>query len=82
MSEAFKDGGPAYPLKSPTGFDEKGMSLRDHFAGLALAALIGKEDKDYQNRGPKAVPILAAFAWEYADAMLRARATGKDGNHE
>ena len=77
MSEAIEDGGPAYPLKEPLTSDALGMSLRDHYAGLALAALIGKEDKDYQNRGPKAVPILAAWAWEYADAMLRARATGK-----
>jgi hypothetical protein len=48
------------------------QSLNDEFAANALAALIGT-DKDHQNRGGKAVPTLAKWAYEYADAMLKAR---------
>lgn len=61
---------------------EDGMSLRDYFAAKALAALIGA-DKDYQNRGAKAVPTLTRWSYEYADAMLKARATPPQGDsHE
>ncbi|MFC0666208.1 hypothetical protein ACFSKY_22500 [Azotobacter chroococcum] len=48
-------------------------TLRDKFAAKALAALINHPNKDGENRGAKAVPILAKFAYEYADAMLEAR---------
>lgn len=49
-----------------------GMTLRDHFAEKALAALILK-DKDYANCGAAAVPKMAQWAYEYADAMLAER---------
>lgn len=79
MADQINNGGPAYPIHpdyAPEVSPERvGMSLRDHFAGLALAALIGHEDKDYTNRGKSAVPTLARFAYEYADEMLRARAS-------
>ena len=51
-----------------------GMTLRDYFAGKALAALIGFDGKDYNKRGDKGVPIMAKYAYEYADAMLAERA--------
>lgn len=47
--------------------------LRDHFASGALAALIGHEAKDGANCGAQAVPRLAQWAYEYADALLAAR---------
>lgn len=53
--------------------NETNWTVRDEFAARALAALIGHEGKDYENRGKKAVPVLAKFAYEYADAMLTAR---------
>lgn len=69
------DGGPAFPAHVTVGPDdtlytsgdvEAGMSLRDWFAGQALAGLV--------TRGPyvdgKAV---SARAYEVADAMLEAR---------
>jgi hypothetical protein len=70
----IKDGGTAFPLPATEmhGF-EAGMSLRDYFAAKALAAMIGHEGKDYSNCGAIGVPKLAAWAYEYADAMLRAR---------
>ena len=52
-------------------------TLRDEFAKAALAALIGHEGKEAHNRGGKAVPTLAKWAYEYADAMLAARGGDK-----
>jgi hypothetical protein len=49
------------------------LDLRDYFAAKALAALIGFPTKDGENCGAKAVPKLAKWAYEYADAMLEAR---------
>ena len=69
-----KDGWPAFPVPSQqSDADFNGMSLRDYFAAKALAALISNPLKDGPNLGKKAVPKLAAFAYEYADAMLEAR---------
>ena len=48
--------------------------LRDTFAGIALGAMIGNTDKDGHTRGKKGVPVLANYSYEYADAMLAARA--------
>ncbi len=65
------NGGPAFPAIDNWRLDS-GMSLRDYFAAKALEALILKE-KDYANRGRDAVPKLAVWAYEYADAMLAER---------
>lgn len=67
MSDQINDGGPAFPAAGMTG---RGMSLRDHFAGQFMAALIGHENKDYCTRGKSAVPTLAKYAVEYADALI------------
>lgn len=48
-------------------------SLRDQIAIEALAALIGHEGKDYENRGKASVKTLPAFAYQFADSMLEAR---------
>ncbi|MEE4463881.1 hypothetical protein V2S84_17530 [Azotobacter chroococcum] len=81
MSEK-NNGGPAFPQpcaengwasNNEYGQAGGGLSLRDYFAAKALAALINHPNKDGENRGAKAVPILAKFAYEYADAMLAAR---------
>ncbi|MDU9391899.1 hypothetical protein [Pseudomonas sp. zfem002] len=74
-------GGPAFPAPeaAKTLFGEgqadrfMGMELRDYFAAKALAAMIGQPHKEPENCGGKAVPKLAAWAYEYADAMLAAR---------
>jgi hypothetical protein len=69
----INDGGPAFPrhaleIKLPDGSvvpKDPGMTLRDWFAGQALAGLlIGEWLSD---KG------VATLAYEYADAMLRAR---------
>jgi len=65
-----RDGAAAF---SKPGYSQaEGMKLRDYFAAKALAALILK-DKDDVNRGRDAVPKMAAWAYEYADAMLAER---------
>ena len=71
-----KNGGPAFPVVADAEMQNKawgGMSLRDYFAAKALAAMIGQPNKHQENCGKKAVPTLAKFAYEYADAMLEAR---------
>lgn len=58
------DGGPAFPV---TGICySTGMSLRDWFAGQALAAT-NAEDQNYD---PKRI---AQTCYSYADAMIAAR---------
>ena len=76
---ARDDGGPAFPvtgLSVESGPDDtevwgsvdcKGMTLRDYFAGQALQGAIADVS---QSNLPDDV---AAYAYELADAMLKAR---------
>jgi hypothetical protein len=50
------------------------MSIRDWFAGQALAGLLASDPHDFNEHG------LAHDAYKYADAMLKARREG--GGHE
>ena len=68
MSRDKDEGGDAFPSSR-----QRGMTLRDYFAAKAMQALINHPHKEPENFGPKAVPKLAGFAYEYADAMLAAR---------
>ncbi|MDX4957269.1 hypothetical protein [Delftia acidovorans] len=79
MNEALKDGGPAYPMADPfvvsTPKNEaevqrlaQGMSLRDHFAGLAMQGICSLHDQ-----WGWATEDIARGAYEMADLMLRAR---------
>lgn len=74
MTGGVEDGGPAFPSvlykQEPaenTAYD--GMSLRDWFAGQALAGLIAHEGLGAQSH----CESLATGAFAVADAMLRAR---------
>ena len=66
MTHATNDGGQAFPQLNSTG-----MTLRDWFAGQALAGnlemiqVIGKQPVDRQ--------IIATMAYAVADAMIEAR---------
>ena len=71
MKEQKETGGPAFPefpqKKSDYQFAyTSGMTLRDYFAGQALAGWVtgsGNNDEDY----------VAQVCYEYADAMLKER---------
>jgi hypothetical protein len=65
----INDGGPAFPFQDGYG-RVSGMTLRDWFAGQALAGLTADPDMPDAAR-------CAALAYAYADAMLRARESGK-----
>lgn len=68
---AKNDGGPAFPVPDlhPGAMQvgSNGMSLRDWFAGQALAGMLSSEFRPDGNQ-PK-----ADWAYELADAMLKAR---------
>jgi hypothetical protein len=68
-----QDGGPAFPsvmMARDVAIAEGGMSLRDWFAGQALAGLCGNS----RDHCPANVSALEAYL--LADAMLIARAKG------
>ncbi len=74
---AQENGGPAFPSEvnaHGSSYHDEGMTLRDFFAAKALAGMLALPEKSHGNRGSAGVPILAAFAYEYADAMLAERA--------
>lgn len=80
MQAPLGDGGAAFPVlhqEDASGnvraWFEQGMTLRDYFAGKAIHAtayLCGDDDPD---DGESLVDMLARKAYEYADAMLKAR---------
>ncbi len=74
MTGKINDGGPAFPVSMPAlfGRDAEGMSLRDWFAGQALAGLLSNPRADQEWAGKHA----AVSAYNVADAMLAARAKG------
>lgn len=60
------DGGPAFPVQQvANGTTTKGMTLRDWFAGQALAGYIVEQCP--------ASDVAAENAYKFADAMLAAR---------
>lgn len=65
------DGGPAFPRSLPSTGDSNryGMSLRDWFAGQALAGLCGGDVWPNSDDGRE----MARRAYLFADAMLKAR---------
>ena len=72
---AIDDGGPAFPVEYPKGHTlNPGMTLRDWFAGQALAACIECHQRGFiMGVGPTKT---AVTAYEMADAMLAARKGG------
>lgn len=74
MSE-IKDGGPAFPISSPSGTPEympmrDGMTLRDYFAAACIPEMIRLSmDQD----GGWLTENVANGCYNLADAMLKAR---------
>ena len=59
------DGGPAFP-RDHAHDGHNGMTLRDYFAAKALSGLVVNGENFN-------TPVLAAYSYEMADAMLKAR---------
>jgi hypothetical protein len=78
MSAPINDGGPAFPAQPihhfPDGItmsqNQGGMTLRDYFAGQALAGIL--LNYTTQKFGASEFTVGTA-AYQYADAMLAAR---------
>ena len=89
MRTPSNDGGPAFPLINdhthPTTINN-GMTLRDYFAGQALAGVvpgiehavdkIDPDSKYYDQNSDGLYQCAAIRAYCYADAMLAARKEG------
>lgn len=76
MADPIKDGDPAFPNVPDGGGDrwaswDMGMSLRDYFAAKAMRGEVAACQS--QRANPEEV---AKFAYDVADAMLRARENG------
>lgn len=76
MSDPRDTSPPAFPVHPglPRGDERNGMSLRDYFAGQALATLAASELPD---AGQIAADDFALAAYEIADAMLARRSAGE-----
>ncbi len=78
------DGGPAFPQLERDPWKQlhtetnQGMSLRDYFAGQALAGLLASVQ--WSNSGDGFGDHIAAHASNIADAMLAARGKRESGN--
>ncbi len=87
MGKPIDDGGPAFPGEHiyTNGEPQRGMSLRDYFAGQALtSALANACDGWYANLADKPEKVqprasdIARACYALADAML---AAGKEAAH-
>lgn len=72
MADQQEDGGPAFPIETTATPYAPGMSLRDWFAGQALAGLCANSawDDTFQ---PKHYQTFSTVAYGLSDAMLAAR---------
>lgn len=71
MSRYIDDGGAAFPWGSD-GFTAGGLSMRDWFAGQALAGKMSIDTIEYLSPDD-----IAARCYKQADAMLKARKGGE-----
>lgn len=72
------NGGPVFPIiaEESKAIYSDGLTLRDYFASKAMQALISKTEPVLWNNEAGEDPILesiAVGAFDYADAMLKAR---------
>ncbi len=65
------DPGTAFPIVHPDGRGVQyfGLTMRDYFAAKAMAAMISNPNVDGEQAG-----AVVTAAYQYADAMLAARA--------
>lgn len=76
MADLFENGGAAFPtLDESDGvlqLREWGMTLRDYFAAKAMAGFLASPE--FSKETGYEADKCAAYAYEHADAMLKARA--------
>ncbi len=60
-------GGPAFPIHWEN--HDEGMTLRDYFAAKAMQSILARED----GRFTTTLEYVGGKAYQYADAMLKAR---------
>lgn len=67
---AKNEGGTAFPIQ-----DQPGMTMRDYFAGQALAGLLANPiaDKGLRQTGAELASSYAIVAYMHADAMIAER---------
>lgn len=71
-----EDGGAAFPVVTNVDsglIESSGMTLRDYFAGKALAGLLSDPTVLMRNDGETGPQAYARMSYEMADAMLKAR---------
>lgn len=79
MNDDKDTGGPAFPVFPPVDHATVavGMSLRDYFAVKALQGLLpatfNAVAANYEDRTDEISTLFAKTAYEFADAMLKAR---------
>lgn len=65
---------PAFPMGNPEQGGYDGMTLRDYFAGQALAGMgVFMPSENGHITGPVGAKLRAEWAYMQADAMLKAR---------
>jgi len=80
---SINDGGPAYPVTQWNNDTESyqimgGMSLRDHFAGLAMQGMYANPGFTLSVDPERTVEDqIAYFAYKQADAMLAEKERGR-----
>lgn len=68
-------GGPAFPSETGNIWYDKGMSLRDYFAAKAMQGQLSMPEVFTAiSAGDTTVAALCGSCFEWADAMLKARA--------
>ena len=84
MKKPEKNGGRAFAgiAVGPSGdiYQQTGMTLRDWFAGQAMAAMIGRPITDYPEGEAPGFDDIAVDAFRYADAMIATRTRSETDN--
>ena len=86
-NEARNDGGPAFPramsqfdggthMIGDPEFAQEGMTLRDYFAGQALAGMCSELSSLTNAKQADVLRVVTGSAYEMADAMLAERDKG------
>lgn len=76
MNEQINDGGPAFPSTEEHGLNSgwSGLSLRDYFAAKAMNQMIAGAVLPAGYDATEGLRMVAARAYEMADAMIHVRA--------